>query len=52
MPLGAEVVLGPGDIVLNGDPVPLGRGTAPPTFPPMSTVAKWLDGLRCQLVWR
>jgi len=29
MPLGAEVGLGPGDIVLNGDPAPLGRGAAP-----------------------
>ena len=33
MPLGTEVGLGPGDIVLDGDP-------APPTFQPMSIVAK------------
>jgi len=29
MPHGTEVGLGPGDIVLDGDPVPLKRGTAP-----------------------
>jgi len=40
MPLGAEVGLGPGDIVLNGDPAPLERGTAPTTFRPMSIVSK------------
>jgi len=34
MPLGTEVGLGPGDIVLDGSP-------APPTFRPMSIVAKW-----------
>jgi len=27
------------------------RGTAP-SFRPRSVVAKWLDGLRCHLVWR
>jgi len=37
-PLGTEVDLAPGDIVLNGDPGPLKRGTAP-TFRPMSIVA-------------
>jgi len=42
MPLGKEVVFGPGHIVLNGDPV----GTQPPTaapshFRPMPIVAKW-----------
>jgi len=41
MPLGKEVGLGPGQIVLDGDPV----GTRPPqqllpTFQPMFTVAK------------
>jgi len=31
MPLGREVGLGPGDIVLDGDPAPLPqRGIAPP----------------------
>jgi len=29
MPLGVDVSLGPGDIVLDGDPAPLKRGTAP-----------------------
>jgi len=43
MPLGTEVGLGPGDIVLDGDPVPPAkRGTAAPTFRPMSIVAnRW-----------
>jgi len=41
MPLGVEVGLGPGDIVLDGDPPhPTERGTANPTFRPMSVVAK------------
>jgi len=47
IPFGMEVGLSPGDIVLNGDSAPLERGTAPPTFRPMSIVAKWLDGSRC-----
>jgi len=41
MPLGTEVFLFPGDIVLDGHPaLPVERGTASPTFRPMSTVAK------------
>jgi len=43
MTLGREVGLGPGDIVLDGDPaLPPERGTTqqPPTFRPMSIVAK------------
>jgi len=42
MPLGTEVGLGPGDIVLDGDPVPPPRKGAqqPPTFRSMSIVAK------------
>jgi len=44
MSLSMEVGLGPVDIVLvllYGDPVPPAeRGTAPPTFRPMSSVAK------------
>ena len=42
MPLGAEVGLGPGDIVFDGDAAPpTERGTAPlPTFWAMSVVAK------------
>jgi len=44
MPLGMEVGLGRGHIVLDGDPAPLSpkRGTASPTFRPMSMVAKQL----------
>jgi len=39
--LGAEVGLGPGDIVLDGDPTPpTEMGTAAPTFRPMHAVAK------------
>jgi len=46
MPLGTEVGLGPDDIVLDGDPVPLPKKGAepPPKFRPMSIAAKWLDG--------
>jgi len=47
MPLGMEVGLGSGDIVLDGDPAPLKiRGTAAPNFRPMSIVSKGLDGSR------
>ena len=51
MPLGMEIGLGPGHIVLDvtqtilcsmGIQLPLKRGTAPPTFRPMSIVAKLL----------
>ena len=44
MPIGTEVGVGPGDIVVDGDPaLPLPkRGTTAPTFQPMSVVAKWL----------
>ena len=38
MPLGTEVNLGPGDVVLDGLAAPPKRGTAP-SFRPMSTVA-------------
>jgi len=45
MPLGImEVGLGPGHIVLDGDPAPPKRGTAHANFRPMSVVAKRLDG--------
>jgi len=41
MPLGMELGLGPGDIVLDGDlATPGERGTSSPTFWPMSFVAK------------
>jgi len=46
MPLGMEVGLGPGHIVLDGDPVPQKRGhSPPPNFQPMSVVANngWMD---------
>jgi len=45
MPLGTEVGLGPGDIVLDGDPAPLlqGGGHSLPIFGPY-IVAKRLDG--------
>ena len=42
MPLGMEVGLRPGRIVLHGDPAPLPKGTQPPNFRPMSIVAKRL----------
>jgi len=32
MPLGTEVDLGPGDIVLDGDPAPPKGGTVPPVL--------------------
>jgi len=39
-PLGTKVDLGPGHIVLDGDPAPLTKGAQqPPSFRPMSTVA-------------
>jgi len=41
MPLGMEVGLSPGNIVLDGDPAPPKiRGTAAPHFLAMSVVAK------------
>jgi len=46
MPLNTEVGLSPGDTVLDGDPAPPNKGHSnpPPTFWPMSVVAKPLDG--------
>ena len=48
IPFGGKVGLGPGRIVLDGDPAPPSpkRGTAAPNFQPMSIVAKHLDGSR------
>ena len=43
MPLGTEIGLGPGDIVLVGDLAPL-KGAQPRSFRPMSIVGKRLDG--------
>jgi len=44
MPLGREVGLGTGHIVLDGDPVSLPQRGTVPNFRPMSVVAKRLDG--------
>jgi len=53
MPLGREVSLGPGDIVLDGDPAPPPeRARTALNIRPMSIVAKRLDRLRCYLVRR
>ena len=49
--LGVQVGLGPAHSVIDGDTAPLPqRGTAP-NFWPTYVVAKWLDGLRCHLVY-
>jgi len=52
MPLGMEIGLGLRDIVLDGNPAPLPYIGAQTQFSAMSVVAKRLDGLRCNLVWR
>ena len=44
MPLGREVSLVLGHIVLNGDPAPPPKRSTAPNFLPMSVVAKRLDG--------
>jgi len=54
MKLGVQVGLGPGHIVLDGDPAPLppkGHNAAS-NFRPISVAAKWLHGSRCHLVWK
>jgi len=51
-PLGMEVGLGPGHIVLLGDPAPSPKNGHSPLlsqFWPMSVVANRLDGSRCHL---
>jgi len=51
--LGMEVSLGPGHIVLDGDPAPLPKkGAQTPNSPPIFIVAKRLDASCCHLVWR
>jgi len=43
MPLGTEICLDPGDIVLDGDPAPPRKGAQqqpPPNFRPMSIAAE------------
>jgi len=55
MKLGLQVGLGPGHIVLDGDPVTqlaLPQRGIPPNFRPISVVANGLHGSRCHLVWR
>jgi len=53
MPLGTEVGLGPGDIVLDGDQNPSSqKGGTAPNFWPMSIVAERLHGSKCHLVRR
>ena len=47
---GTEVDLGPGHIVLDGDPAPREWGTAA-TFRPISNVAKRLHASKYHLVW-
>ena len=43
MPLGMEVDIGPGDIVLNGNPAPPKRGAQHPLFWPMCCqTAAWI----------
>ena len=51
MKLGTRVGLGPGHIVLDGDPAPPSPNMAqPPNVRPISFAAKWLHGSRCHLV--
>jgi len=52
MKFDTRVGLGPGHIVLDGDPAPLPKGAQPLNFRPISVVEKWLDGSRSHLVWR
>ena len=53
MPLGTEVGLGPGYIVLDGNPAAHQKGgTASHTFRPMSVMAKLLDRSGYHLIRR
>ena len=53
MKLGMEYGLGPGHIVIDGDPALLLKGAQPPpNFRPMSVVVKRLVASRCYLVRR
>jgi len=52
MPLGMEVGLVPGHIVLDADPAPLPQRGIAPNFRPISVEAEWLDGSGCHLVGR
>ena len=51
MKLDTEVGLGPGHVVLDGDPAPTPKGHSPQSWH-MSVVAKRLDGSSCHLVRR
>jgi len=52
MPLGREVDVGPGDIMLDGDPAPPEKGHSTPTFRLMSIVAKkWPISATAQLLF-
>ena len=51
MKLGMQVGIGPGHIVLDGDPAPLPKRAQPPNFRPISVAAKWLHGSTFHLVW-
>jgi len=45
MKVGVQVGLGPGHIVLDGDPAPPSpKGHSPRNFRPISVAAKWLHG--------
>jgi len=52
MKLGMQEGLGPGHIVLDGDPPALLQKGADPQFSAISVVAKWLGGSRSHLVGR
>ena len=53
MKLDKQVGLGPGHIVLDGDPAsPPLKGGRSPQFSAISVVAKWLDGSRWHLAQR
>ena len=53
MALGMGVGLGPGHIVLDGDPAPPAKkGAQPPNFRTMSVVAKRQGGSGCHMVRR
>jgi len=47
MLLGTKVGVGPGDIVLDGDPAPLQKGHSPPVFSPCLL---WPNGRASQLL--
>jgi len=51
MLLGSDLDLGPGKIVLDGEPAPP-KGHSQYNFRPMSVVAERLDGSRCHFVQR